>query len=77
MGLGWHGRGKHSLTRAPAWPQVRPTPQGFQQLLLRGLWVVPQQRVHGHHHPRGAEATLGTVALGNPLLEGHRHGHRP
>ena len=77
VGLGWHGTGKRSLTPAPAWPQVRPTTQGFQQVLLRGLWVVPQQRIQGHHHPRGAEAALGPVALGNPLLEGHRRGHRP
>ena len=77
FGLGWHGTGKRSLIPAPAWPQVRPTTQGFQQVLLRGLWVVPQQRIQGHHHPRGAEAALGPVALGNPLLEGHRRGHRP
>lgn len=50
---------------------VSPTSQGFQELLLRGLRVVPKERVHGHHHPRGAEPTLGAVALGNPLLEGH------
>lgn len=32
--------------------------------------MVPEQCVDGHHHPRGAEATLGAVALGDPLLHG-------
>lgn len=31
--------------------------------------VVPQQRVHGHDDPRSAEATLGAVSLGDPLLK--------
>lgn len=39
--------------------------------------MVPEQRVHGHHHPGGAEAALGAVALGKSLLEGHGGGHRP
>lgn len=30
--------------------------------------MVPEQCVHGHHHPRGAEPTLGAIAFGNPLL---------
>lgn len=39
--------------------------------------MVPEQRVHGHDHPRGAEPALGAVALGDPFLEGHMLGHRP
>lgn len=31
--------------------------------------MVPEQRVDGHHHPGCAEATLGSVTLGDPLLE--------
>lgn len=30
--------------------------------------MVPQQCVHGHHHPRGAESTLGAMTLGDPFL---------
>lgn len=30
--------------------------------------MVPEQGVDGHHHPRGAEATLCAVTLGDPLL---------
>ena len=32
--------------------------------------MVPEQGIHGHHHPGGAESTLGAVALGDSLLEG-------
>lgn len=64
--LGRWGWGGFSLFRL--------TPQGFHELLLRGLRVVPEQCVHGHHHPRGAESTLGAVALGDPLLERHVNG---
>ena len=35
--------------------------------------MVPQQRVQGHHHPGGAEATLRAVTLGNPLLQAQKH----
>lgn len=45
------------------------TPQGICQLIKSGLWVVPEQGVHGHHNPGSAESTLGAVTLGNPLLE--------
>lgn len=30
--------------------------------------MVPEQRVDGHHHPRGAEPTLGAMTLGEPFL---------
>lgn len=30
--------------------------------------MVPEQGIHGHHHPGSAESTLGAVTLGNPLL---------
>lgn len=30
--------------------------------------MVPEQSIHGHHHPGSAESTLGAVTLGNPLL---------
>lgn len=31
--------------------------------------MVPEQGIHGHHHPGSAEPTLCAVTLGNPLLE--------
>lgn len=31
--------------------------------------MVPEQGIHGHHHPGSAESTLCAVTLGNPLLE--------
>lgn len=64
------------LRQVVGFSHVRLTPQGFHELLFWRLQVVPKQRVHGHYHPRGAEPTLGAVTLGDPLLEGHMHGHR-
>ncbi|KAK7832097.1 hypothetical protein U0070_015244 [Myodes glareolus] len=37
-------------------------------LIRRRLWVVPEQRVDGHHHARAAESTLRAVTLGKPFL---------
>ena len=31
--------------------------------------MVPEQGIHGHHHPGSAESTLCAMTLGNPLLE--------
>lgn len=46
-----------------------PTVEGL--LHVGHLWggVVPQQRVHGHDDSRRAEAALGAVSLGDPLLK--------
>lgn len=46
----------------------RRTSQSLGDILQGGSGVVPQQHVDGHHHPRRAEAALGAVDLGDPLL---------
>lgn len=46
----------------------RRTSQSLGDVLQGGSGQVPQQRVDGHHHPRRAEAALGAVDLGDPLL---------
>lgn len=46
----------------------RPTSQSLSDVLHGGPRLVPQQRVERHHHPWRAEATLGAVKLGDPLL---------
>ena len=38
-------------------------------LLHGGQGVVPEQGVHAHHDARGAEAALGSVTVGHPLLD--------
>lgn len=44
------------------------TSQSLGDVLHRRLRFVPQQSVHGHHHPWSAEATLGAVSLRYSLL---------
>ena len=44
--------------------------EGILDLLNSGLGLVPKQRVHAHDDAGGAEATLGAVAFGDPLLKG-------
>lgn len=50
-------------------PEAR-TLEGILDLLIGGLGLVPEQRVHAHDDAGGAEPTLGTVAFSNPLLKG-------
>lgn len=45
-----------------------PTCQMLLQLVPLGPRGVPQEGVHGHDHPGGAEATLRPVGAGYPLL---------
>lgn len=43
-------------------------------LLHGGQRVVPEQGVHAHHDARGAEAALGSVTVGHPLLDSVKSG---
>ena len=61
----------HSKCSGQQWlehpPQV--TRQSFLDLMLgRRFWLGAQQGVHGHDKSRRAEAALGAVGLGEPLL---------
>lgn len=44
------------------------TSQSLHDVIHGGLGFVPQQGVDGHHHPWGAETTLGAMSLGYSLL---------
>ena len=46
----------------------QPTSERLRDVLHAGLRPGPQQGVHGHHHARGAEATLRAVSLRYSLL---------
>ena len=50
----------------------KQTSQGLSDVLHGWLGFVPQQSVHGHHHPRSAEATLGAVSLRYSLLKSQK-----
>ena len=44
--------------------------KGVLNLLCRGLWVVAQERVHGHDDARCTEATLCAMCRSDALLNG-------
>lgn len=47
----------------------KQTSQSLRDVVHGGLRLVPQQGVHGHHHPWSAEAALGAVSLRYSLLQ--------
>lgn len=47
---------------------IQLTRQSLCDVVQADLRLIPQQSVHGHHHPRRTEAALRAVSLGDALL---------
>lgn len=54
--------------RAVAGAATQIAVKGLLDVMLARAVVVPQQSIQAHNNARGAEATLASVALGDPLL---------